>query len=1067
MNENDPLFAHVITCIFSLLKKNISLLLSTNAKDAEIYKGVKNLILGIIKYKYLNIKEPGKLIRKTISDSLTVIIISGIFYHWTTCIEDLIKECYSSGNLEYIYIVLRALGSIDLLIHYNSEILKDEAYEDSVKISQKGKQQIKDKLIDNRKFVIDFLLNIYKHIGNISNINFRKIIVSQLFDTTKCWINFGLNLLKNSDISQMIYTIMEYCILENPEYFSNMIIDTINNSKNCKTYKYITINENSSPEILSQKLYNSIDKEEKEGMESLLRFILPKLDDLKIKYTNNNLNEYESKLFKEYAKILSSVIESYIYLFFDFKNDLSEKILSWLNYFLKHKKRSISLLFFEGLNEMREFINHYYKFAGLNDKQKINFVNYFMDIVYGVMENCSYQRLDQKDLSLLEQEILCRSASLNPESPQTLLSLNDYKNEYLENDVYDIDVKQYRENAESVFINIFFILIDNFQDWGTSQFLNKLLSSLELEKINEQSYLNNPLSAIKIDVIFYVISSILEVFEAKQAPNAIKNIHKLIEIILDSKIVVQNIRIFIDFIILINKFSEKLVLNQDNFKKVLKFLLSATKSFNNQDIVSSCYIIILNICNEINNEIKIDNSFLMEIFNIYQKVYNKYIYPNIKPLEDIVEIILTLSGISRKIIKINKIRTEENINYDRNLEYVIQQISSPIHNEIKTLIEKVDYNKQDQKTKNILRFEIVKGYLLQGKILSSLKKYSIELRNNFLKDHLNKTLNLTKKIFELFQDDEDVINPLLKFYTENASAIGGNCQETFDLFNKIMLDYYLSSEKHFKALNTLRLLYLSYLISDDSTNELYFRKNKNILDQYSLIMNTFINNISKEKDINPNITDKIEDISDFHHYIFHKLSFNSPLITQNNNDLMKYYNFIEKVIDFFINCVNLFMNLNNSSPVGERILSSIIKSFDAFFVNISISREFLTKQNNNNSCFVIDIILSLWNLIKCKQFNSSSRNQLILCYFNAISYNINLFNNAFEKCLIKSNKFSQVYIKSIIEYIVCFQNDYESIKNMLYLIFDDTQENAEIDIRSYSNLFSLVVRKKGLKKVNK
>ena len=77
-------------------------------------------------------------------------------------------------------------------------------------------------------------------------------------------------------------------------------------------------------------------------------------------------------------------------------------------------------------------------------------------------------------------------------------------------------------------------------------------------------------------------------------------------------------------------------------------------------------------------------------------------------------------------------------------------------------------------------------------------------------------------------------------------------------------------------------------------------------------MNTFINNISKEKDINPNITDKIEDISDFHHYIFHKLSFNSPLITQNNNDLIKYYNFIEKVINFFINCVNLFMNLNNS-----------------------------------------------------------------------------------------------------------------------------------------------------------
>ena len=335
MDENNHLFKHVITCIFSLLKKNISLLLSINAKDAQIYSNVKNLILGIIKNKYLLLKFPENMIRKTVSDSLTVIILSGIFYHWTTCIEDLINECTTQGNLEFIYIVLRALGSIDLLIHYNNERYIDESYEDSVKISQKEKSLIKDKLIENRKFVINFLLNIYNNLNSISNDNFKKIMISQLFDTTKCWTTFELNLLKSPDVAKMIYTIMNSNVLENPEYFSNMISDAINNSNNCKIYKDITVKKDSTPEILSQQLFKSIDIEEKEAMELLLSFILPKLEYLKEKDINNSLNNYERKLFKEYAKILSSVIENYIYLFFNFSNILSQKILSWFSYFLK------------------------------------------------------------------------------------------------------------------------------------------------------------------------------------------------------------------------------------------------------------------------------------------------------------------------------------------------------------------------------------------------------------------------------------------------------------------------------------------------------------------------------------------------------------------------------------------------------------------------------------------------------------------------------------------------------------------------------------------------------------
>ena len=325
--------------------------------------------------------------------------------------------------------------------------------------------QIKDKLIENKDLVINFLLNIYNNLNVIQNERLQKIIVAQLFDTTKCWTNFGLNLLKSKNISKMIFAIMDSSILEFPENFSEMIIDSINNSMNSKVYKNMTVQKNSTPEQLSQELFKSIDLDEKKGIDLLLGFILRKLDELKKK---GNFNDYEKKLFKEYGKVLASIIENYIYLFFNFDDERSEKILDWLRFFLKCKQRNLSWLFFDSLNDMREFINDFYRFTGLNKGQKIDFMNYLIDIVYGVMENCSFYTLDQKDISLLEKEILYINNSLNIEHTNNINNLNECDLESFDNIE---DVNQYRLNAESVFYNIFFILIENFQDSGTSEVL--------------------------------------------------------------------------------------------------------------------------------------------------------------------------------------------------------------------------------------------------------------------------------------------------------------------------------------------------------------------------------------------------------------------------------------------------------------------------------------------------------------------------------------------------------------------------------------------------------------------
>ena len=1066
LDENNVLIDHVITYMYSLLKTNISLLLSTNPKDSDIYKKVKIIFIKCIKNKYLKMNNPSKIMMKTISDCLTIVIICGVYYHWPTCIKDLINESLKE-NLKLCYIILRALGSIDYIINYNRGILVGQDYADSVIISQRDKQIIKDKLIDNKDLVIKYLLNINNNIHNFNDENSQQMMIEQLFETTKCWTNFDLNLLKSINISKMIYKIMKSYNIKNPEKFSDMICETIQVSNNCRIYKNIPVDNNSTPEQLSQQLIKLIDLEEKKGLDELLNFLLPELEDLKNK--NNFTNDYTQKLLVSYAKILASIIENYIYLFFNFNDKKSLILFGLFSYFLKFKKRRISSLFFEGMDEMREFINHFYKFRGLNETQIVEFINYLMDILFGVMENCSYSKLDQNDLSLLEQEILIsNNNNLGPEPPISLSSLNENKAEDDEglNDFEDIDINQYRIDASSVFSSIFFIIFINFGDFGTSKFITKILACLPINEVKEEKNVNNKLFAIKTDVILFVVSSILDIFEVtdNNTPYSSNLIHNVINEFLGSKLIYQNQRIFIDFIVLINKFKQNLILQPNNFKNVAKFLLLVSKNTNNPKIVQSCYIVLLNIVNEIKEDMKIEQSFMEEIFNLYQDIYSKYIYPNIKPLENVIDIILIMVGISKNRIPDNIKEPKNNNNYDKNLQNIIQQIALPINNKIKMNLESVENNNQDIKIKKSIRSEILKGYYLQQKIISALKEFSVPLANDFLQGHLNKTLNLTHKIFQIFQDDENVIEPLIDFYTENAEDIGDCCNTNFQQLNQIMINYYLSSPNHYKVLETLQKMYLHFLLSKEKTDQLYMNNNKYILEQYCLIMNIFLNNIPKENIMDPMIKEKIRSISDFHNYIFHKLIIQSS----SNEELKKYYDLIQKVINFFINCITLFQNFENSKePVDELTLTSIIKSFNDYFINISIQRELFIQPNNNNSYIFSDIILSLWKIIYFKQFNCLSRRKLIDLYINMLQYDTNLFIITFRKCISESQKFPPKFIESILEFIQCFKNEKNNNNDMFELIIESVPGNKSIDNMAFNRLLTLAIRKKGLKKIGK
>lgn len=1081
LDAKNPLIDHVSICIYGLLKKHIMKLLSTEQKDSQLYIQIKNSILKLIKEKYLsNSNFFSDLLKKNISDCLSVLIISGIFHNWMNCIPELIEE--SSKNAEFCYITLRALSDIDLLLSINNSyninkqnenFNTEEIYtESSVNIQSKQKLQIKDKLIDSKKLVINFMLSAYRNINGFQNDKLKNNIINSIIDLTKCWTHFDLYLLKSPEVYQMIFNIINNYQIKNFKKFSEMICESITNSKNSKIYSSIIDDpEKYSPEKISGEIIQNLDKEEKKGMDDIIDFIIPKFEDYKNNTKNYLKNEYNQEKIFAYSSIFSCIIENYTYLFFDFNHQRSGILLQWFKYFLTCSKKKISWMFFEGLNEMREFINTYYKFVGLNNKQKEEFVSYLIQIVFGVMEICAYQKMDPNDCSLLEQSILCKNSGLDfaPSrvggSIGTLYGAGEEEEE--EDDMEDLDIKQYRESADSVFYNIFLILIQNFGTQGSNFFLGQIFSVLPMNNLNDSKNLNDHFLPIKIDLVLMVLSSIIDTFEIETTQSCIDFTHQVIKVFLNSKIILTNQRIFIDFIVTVDKFSQFLILDKENFIKVIEILLYISKNSNNQNIIDSCYIILFNLSLSLDNKNNLgdlEEKMFSVIFDRYKEIYNKYQYPNIKTLTNVISSMLCVIGISRNRLPDN-VEPNMNQNYNPNLKNVVNLISQPIINELKLLIENLEKSNNDKKTIKLLRFEIVKGYMILQYILSIINQFSIYLRNLFLQEHFNTTLSITEKIFILFGNDNEVISPLIDFYTSNAEAIGESCQNNLEQFNNIILNYFLEDDNHYKVIDILKILYHSILTPIDKYTEEDYQKNKYILSQFYVIMNKYIFYIQNEKEFNEKTADKIKHFSEFNLYIFPKLYLGiSPYIEK--NELLKYYELTQNIILLLITSINLFQNQEKSKPIDEITLISVLKSFNSFFINITLQKEFLTanlNNNNNNDCLFSRIIDNIWKVILFKQFNCLSRSNLINCLNNGIKLNKNIFEFTFKKCLQKfPDSFNNLYVENIMEYIYNFGDNDTQFRNILQNIIEIIQGNESLSTLTF--YFMQNARKK-LKKV--
>ena len=1047
MEENNPLILHIISCMFSLLKTNIKSFLSKNPQSNVIYQKIQTLLMKCFE-KYLNMKNPHKLITRNISDCFSILILGGVFCHWTECISDLIEMSKKSNNLKVCYIILRALADIDILIYYKKNYDNDD---EDIKETQplillNGERlKLKGELIGNNKIVMKYIIDIFNVIETITdNENLKKELINAIFDTVRCWTNFELNMIKSEEIAKIIYFILYKYNIDNPERFSDLMIESISNSHNSKIYINIDAAKDSTPEQLSEKLFKEIDQEEKKGIDLLLDFLFKNLDS----FNDNNIQNvsgYQRKLFIAYLKILSSIVENYIYLFFNFSDEKCVKLFEYFQFFIKNKKKKISSLFIEGLGEMRNFINNFYRFAGLNENQKYEFVNYFMDIFFGVLENCTYNKLDINDTSLLDKEILSKNNTLCLDKKSTRFNnsvsnnLEDKDSEYFD-EMMTID--SYRNNVENVFSDIFFIIFENFGDDLSSVFLEKKIISTIYDK---NIIMNNPKYASIVDVIFFVLYSLSENYEVLDSADELKSLKCIIKVIddfLDSKIILENQRILIDLMVLINRYYIYFSKEQNTFFKVIRFLLQIAKNTNNEKIEKSCYILLSLISQEKKENMKDDYNLIEDIFKLFNEKYSMYNYKKILLLKNIMGIILSLLGINHNNSK--NILSKEKIEFYKD---ITQKISFPINEKIEELLLKYENNISNNNNQEFLISEINKSYVIQGQIISLLDEFNLEIKNYYVQQYLNKFLFLTKKILQIFYNNSTVMENIYYFYEKIAKTMVNNYQNNIENLNELFTSFLVSDKgnQNYKIILILKELYLSLLQSTENNNQTLMIYNRYILEQYIIIIQNSIDKISKSNINSQSLKDRLKMLCIFHSEIFPKLIINQT--TQNIYQLMK------DLIMFLIKCITLLYNIEKEKEINEEyLIILIIKSF----IGILDNKTFII--NNNISSFINDSVIDLWNLIFFKQFNKTSRDKLVDYYFIVLKYDINNFCEIFKQLIGNNSQINSKIVKEIIEYLIIFKDNEQNSKKMINVIIEIYKGIG--DWKTLSFLLTLSAKKK-------
>ena len=927
--------------------------------DKNLFILYKNNFFEIL--STLNENSENIMIEK-ICNSISILTLIGLVRYWPESIEDILN--YGKRNNFNTYITVTILSDLENELN-------------NLKIEGKLLFKMRNILIEKKELIQNFIEVIINNIEKINEKLFNKCI-----DLIKSYIQFEFNIL---NLPKMIELILKNINKSNIDNISELLSECIKSSNDKKEEKEFE-------EILIQL-------EDNDYISKNLHFLSIKIIiDFLNEYISNNNENIDIDIKFGLSKISSSILENYIYLLF-IKNDISQKLFYIFYFFITNKSLKISCNFFDSINIMKTFINTEYNFCNYNNNEKNQFCEYLIEITKSLIKKCEQKKINENKEILLDGLKIVLNQN----------DMNNNNNEEIEESEFEnneISVDNYRNFCEDCFFDIFNIFAQIFKENGVNYFLENITKDF-IEIVNKNDF--NEKNILYLESVIFCIRSTIEVFESLK----LNKIHLIqFSLFIIKSQMIKNNFLLINFLLFLERCSIYLSENEENYVEFVNFLLKLLKKTEINNDLRQLVNIILNGLTE--SCLLFIPQIFEKIFNIYENNFENFDILNITTLVECLcnSVTITVDNNGKNLIK--------ELNNDKLFQYYNIILEIPI-SKIKNFYENSKNNNNLNLKNENIKYEIKKVYSVFEKIMKHGHNYDdINFQNILFENLFLNIYEYTKYIFNLYFNDFDLINEIIKFFIKCTNNIQyEKLLKIFDNLNELMLNSYLKNENNFNSILVIKNIYEIIL------NNHYNNKYIELITKNFLLLNKEIyQNILKNKNYQ---IENIENLTDLFNSLFNKLNINYQI---NENEII-----ISNTINIFIESIKIILD--------NKLINKILKSL----IN------FVSFNNKNNDVQIIiskkinDILFILLNNLN--KFSSMTINSLSLLIKNLLFFDKNNILINMKKILDTNDLYKIIPNECkliILQYLELNYDNEKLIKNIFLDTINIINEMGQIDI---------------------
>ena len=1009
----DKLISSIL--IYQYIKENYNKLID----DKNAFNNVKEFLIKETLISFVNESEQklfesseNSLIIERLCYSISILLILGCFSFWPEAVNEMLN--FGKQSIKHTYLITIIFGN---------------CYEELINITISKSQEniIKDIFTKKKEEFKSFINTILINSNKINNKLYNRTII-----LAKNLVFFEVNTLQ---IPNMIKIILENTNKSNIDSTSKLVSKCIEYSK-CKKM------EDEFGGLDLSEYDKKMNKEESLSLNIIIEYIYLYINN------NNSNNSNDKDIVFGLGKILSEIIENYIYLLFK-KDSISQKLLNLFYYFISNKSRIISQLFFESLLVMKNFINACYRFSNYNQNEKVEFSNYLLKICENIVSNCTFKKLEKQEI-LFNGNNICISYDKK-------LNNNNINDEDLLEEIDEIPINEYRNNAEDAFYNLFLIFANNFLKEGVNYFFEQVTKDIiPLIKLQKEEI--NDIQILHIESIIFTIKSIVNCFETLMTDKM--PLIKFTLFMMNSNVMSNNF-IFSNFLLLIEEASTYFDYDEKIYSEIIIFLLKQIELIINKEnedlLIQLTTAVLLSIC-ESSEDIYIDDLW-QKLFYVYNKNYNQFKEVSLYNLTEAICSSLIIQeeddgyndhiedDNSDDIIedKYNGIKNENKkdvLSDELLINYFTKIVELPLIN-IKNICDIINTkNSLNKEKEEQLKKEIIKNFNVLTRILkqSSFIKNKMIINKVFEIIYINSFKNISL-IMNEFINNSEIIKPILKMLTKSSNYFKIQIvNKIFYELNELMINVFMKNNENYQSIYVIRNLYSIKLKNIDNKiteNKSYIELLDNFLKLNRQICSSILSGSSNQFEL-------ILCLSSLFSNIFPELTFirkedyvilvDTFIIFIEGIKTICENNIIKSILNSFI-CL---VNSRNNELINQK-LNDIVKS--AFYSIDHYNNNVINSFNNFCFAFINYDKSSFMNNLKIIlysqefSFLNDKYKNVVLDYFDFYSNDINKLKNVVIDLMNISKKINvQEILEEYNQELKNKKKDYLKIKNLKNIV---------------------------------